>query len=79
MEKTGFCEVGCGVGLPAPRRPSPRGPLPAWACSSCRCWIGGGLSAPIPFWEYRMLLSFPPETGGEEGQGFRTFFLVFLD
>ena len=39
----------------------------------------GGLSAPLPFSEFMKLLTFPPETGGEEGQGFQTFFLVFLD
>ena len=47
-EKTGLCEVGCGLGLPAPCAPRPStlgGPAAPAAAENGR--IGGGLSAPL--------------------------------
>ena len=47
-EKTGFCEVGCGLGLPAPCTPRPStlgGPAAPAPAENGR--IGGGLSAPL--------------------------------
>ena len=44
--KTGFCDVGCGLGLPTPCAPRPSTlDLPAAPAAAEKGRIGGGLSA----------------------------------